>query len=103
MRDGGNEPHWPDNAPIIIVALKDERRMVEIYVNRNWRRLVEESEHSYILELIDDLKQRLTVGPEELFKQLSRLAVGKLVADGVKSGTRDGPPLCDLLTGLNQV
>ena len=101
--DDGNEQLWPDDAQIIFVALKDERRIVEIYVNRDWRRLVQESEHSYISELIDDLKQRLILGPEDLFKQISGLAAGKLVADGVKSGSRDGPPFCDLLVGFNQV
>ncbi len=53
---------------------------------------------SYIDSLLGDIRQRATLAPESLFKQLSALGVGPLITLGVGMKLDEDPLMQKLLT-----
>lgn len=102
MPEGSSEEVSLEQFPIIFVTLKHESDGLEIFVNRRWMQSVDSDQHAYISDLVQDFGERATREPDSLFRQLTELQVGVLVADMVESVRRDSPELLDRLRGFEK-
>lgn len=64
---------------------------------------VDSDQHGYISDLVQDFGERAAREPDSLFRQLSELQVGILVADKVETLRRDSPELLDQLRGFEKI
>jgi hypothetical protein len=63
-----------------MIAVEDGRGNLNFYVSPNLRSIVHETDLQYILDLFADLPDRARLDSEALFRQLSSLSSGVLVA-----------------------
>ncbi len=74
--------------------LKDEKGNLRLLVSPDLRKIVQGDDWAYLDPLLVDLQDRAKLQPADLFKQLSSLGVGPLVAHEV--GKELPPKLRDL-------
>ena len=71
-----------DDPKIIALVTASEDNEARIYVHPEWERMVQLHDREYLGSLYRDFKSRIKSDPDTLFRQLSELAVGPLVARG---------------------
>jgi len=62
-----------------ILLLIEQAHRVQVFVDPNWRKVVQTDDHEFLEELIADFKQRAECDPANLFGQCRSLSVGPLV------------------------
>jgi hypothetical protein len=77
-------------------VLKDERGNLRLMVSPDLRTIVQGDDWAYLDPLLADLQDRARLQPAALFKQLSSLGVGPLVAHEVGRELNEHPHLKDL-------
>ena len=83
-------------SPIIVIVLKDARGGLRFLVDPGWRAVVRAEDVNYLESLLGDFLERAKEEPAALFKQLSSLAVGRLVTQEAGEQISDHPPLLAL-------
>lgn len=58
--------------------IESEREHFQIFVSPVLRALVSENDIEYVVEILEDIAERVRREPSNLFKQLSELSVGPL-------------------------
>jgi hypothetical protein len=81
-------------------VLKDARGNLHFLVNPDCRVIVKPEDVKYFDSLLEDFCERAISQPEALFKQLSSLNVGPLVAQETGLRISDFPHLLKLLSGF---
>ena len=79
----------PSVEPLIIAVLvMPEPEELILLVHPDWNQLVASEHKSYLQALFADLKERATIDPGAVFKQVSSLSVGPLItsATGIMAG-----------------
>jgi hypothetical protein len=84
-------------------VLKDASDGLRFLVDPGWRAVVQAEDVEYLESLLGDLLERAKEQPATLFKQLSSLAVGPLVAQETGEQISDHPPLLDLSSRFVQL
>ena len=85
----------PGNGVLLVFALKDESDELFMCIHPQWQHIVMHEDSAYIRELLSDLKQRAEDAPVDVFKQLSTLSVGPLIARGTGLLESINPFLCN--------
>ena len=83
--------------------LEDATRGLRFLVDPDWRAVVQAEDVEYLGSLLRDFLDRAKEQPAALFKQLSSLAVGPLVAQETGEQISDHPPLLDLSSRFVQL
>jgi len=78
-------------------VLKDDEGELKFLVSPDLRTLVKGDDWAYLNPLLNDIQQRAVHHPEDLFKQLSSLGVGPLVAREVGGAIDDSPSARELV------
>ena len=73
---------------------------MNIRVHPDWRRIVGETDHNYVSEILSDFKQRAKSDPADLFKQASSLVLGPLITHTVSSTLTNYQRLFNLCRGF---
>ena len=76
---------------------------LEVYIAPGLRSLVKPEDWTYINALLNDLKERARVEPEQLFRQLSSLNVGPLICEMAGARIEDNVALSDTIVGFNRL
>ena len=93
----------PLPAPVILLVLKDERKGLRFLVPPELRSIVRTEDLAYLDPLLIDLRDRARQHPAALFKQLSSLGSGPLVAQEVGEELTDHPSLQDLFSKFVEI
>jgi hypothetical protein len=81
------------SGPVILLALSDAEGNSCFLVDPEFRTMVRDEDQAYIVSLLQDLPERVKQDPAALFKQLSSLGVGPLVAQAAGVDLKDHPEL----------
>jgi len=84
-------------------VLKDERKGLRFLVPPELRSIVRTEDLAYLDPLLIDLRDRARQHPAALFKQLSSLGSGPLVAQEVGEELTDHPSLQDLFSKFVEI
>lgn len=87
----------------MLLVLKDEQDKLRFFVNPEWRTIALEQDSEYIKTLIEDLLERSKVDPDALFKQITSLGVGPIVAEEVGSSLDNSQLIQKLRFGLEEL
>ena len=79
-----------------MLVLKDEQKGLRFLVPPELRSIVQSDDLAYLDPLLEDLRARARQHPATLFRQLSSLGVGPLVAQEVGKQLADHPSLREL-------
>jgi hypothetical protein len=79
-----------------VLVFRDNRGSLSILVHPELRTVVEDEDLSYIESLLRDFPERARLHPADLFRQLSSLGVGPLVANEVGLDLSECPSLKEL-------
>lgn len=80
--------------------LRDQEGNLSFLVHPELRTIVQKNDLEYIEALLQDFLERAKLHPEALFKQLSSLGVGPLVAREVELSFVDYPSLREISSGF---
>ena len=97
-RSASREPS--SNRQIILIAIDEHEEALSFFVSPNLAEIIEEEDRQYVDELLQDLRERAVLHPDELFQHLSSLSVGPLVAHKVGVQGVDDQYLADYCTGF---
>ncbi len=78
--------------------LRSREGHLRIFVDPDWRNLVQAEDRDYISEILVDFRQRAQHDPEGLFEQVKSLAVGPLLSHSEGTSVAEDPGLlkrCD--------
>jgi len=81
-------------------VLRDQEGNLSFLVHPELRTIVQKNDLEYIEALLQDFLERAKLHPEALFKQLSSLGVGPLVAREVELSFVDYPSLREISSGF---
>lgn len=81
---------------IILLAVKDEKGCLSLFVNPDFRKDVPEEDSDYLNSLLDDFSERAKFDSEGLFQQFCSLAAGPLIACEVGVQLAEYPHLMKL-------
>jgi len=81
-------------------VLRDQEGNLSFLVHPELRTIVQKNDLEYIEALLQDFLERAQLHPEALFKQLSSLGVGPLVAREVELSFVDYPSLREISSGF---
>lgn len=83
--------------------LENARGGLRILVRPDWRSIVQAEDLEYMDSLLRDFLNRADEQPAALFKQLSSLGVGPLIASEVGKEISNHPRLMDLVSRFEQL
>ena len=89
--------------PVHVLVLLSNDAKLEVYIAPGLRSLVKPEDWTYINALLNDLKERARVEPEQLFRQLSSLNVGPLICEMAGARIEDNVALSDTIVGFNRL
>ena len=80
--------------------LRDQEGNLSFLVHPELRTIVQKNDLEYLEALLQDFLERAKLHPEALFKQLSSLGVGPLVAREVELSFVDHPSFREISSGF---
>jgi len=92
-----------DPNKVILIINRSAEGELSIRVHPNWRNTARSDDHATLQALLDDLKERASLDPEGLLKQLSSLSVGALQTYNVGQSLADRPALLQLFEGFQEI
>jgi hypothetical protein len=88
---------------VVLLVHRSEDESLQFFIHPEWRTIVQEEDLAYIEALLRDFIDRAKMNPEALFKQISSLGVGPLVAQRVGSDVSESPSIQELSSIFMQV
>ena len=86
----------------VLVLLSDDAKL-EVYIAPGLRSIVKPEDWTYINLLLNDLKERARIEPENLFRQLSSLSVGPLVCEMAGARIEDNTSLSGIIAEFERL
>lgn len=86
-----------EDAVIALFTLEARFGHLEIRVRTRWEEIVRSADRGEMRSLLEDFKKRSAIDPPLLFKQVSSLSVGPLIAREVVSNIKAVPLLAEFL------
>ena len=94
---------WDRTTSVILLVLEDGKGGMRFLIHPDWRAIAHAEDMDYIESLLQDFLERAKLHPEALFKQLSSLGVGLLVAHEAGESISEYPVLLELCSKFVQL
>jgi hypothetical protein len=99
----GDDSVSSDPHKVISIINRSAEGELTIRVRPDWRNTARAEDHAVLQALFDDLRERASLDPEVLLKQLSSLGVGALQTYHVGQTLADRPDLLQLFEGFEKI
>lgn len=73
------------------LVIREEKGRLRLLVHPEWRNIVEGRDIDYLESLIEDFRERAIIDPDALFKHISSLGVGPIIAQETGQILNDHP------------
>lgn len=75
--------------------LRSQNNQVRMFIDPNWREIVQAEDREYIGEILADFRQRIQSDPKYLFEQVKSLVVGPLQTHSEGNSLAEHPLLLE--------
>jgi len=93
----------PDPDRVILIVNMCAEGELSIRVHPDWRNTEVSEDHAVLQALFDDLRERASLDPEGLLKQLSSLSVGPMQTYDAGQTLADRPDLLQLFDRFQEI